>query len=221
MPRVAPGARRSRTPRAALLLAGVVFLLLLAVLFPWYPGGTTLGEGDQAPFALVAPRDVSFDSELRTAQARAEAAAAVTDVLVLDRRVRERQLAQLDQQLSDIARARDDAALAVPGRKTAIRATGGTLLSPRAATTLAAASASEWELIAVEARSALGRTLSGTLREGELPAARQRAAGLVTAALTPDQQQAVADLVVPLVVPTLVVDAERTTALRDEARRNQ
>ena len=216
-----PGARAPRRRLAGLALAGVVFALLLVVLFPWYPSGTAIGEGDQAPFALIAPRDVSFDSDVRTAQARAAAAAAVTDVLVLDPSVRERQLAELDLQLAGIARARDDAALAGSARETAIRATGGTLLSPRAAATLSAASAGEWELLSSEARSARGRTLYGTVREGELPAARQRAAGLVTAALTPDQQQAVADLIAPLVVATLVVDGERTTALRDEARRNQ
>jgi putative nucleotidyltransferase with HDIG domain len=198
-----------------------VFVLLLAVLYPWYPADAVLREGRTAPFALVAPRDVSFDSAVRTAQARAAAAAAVTDVLVLDPSVRERQLAELGRQLDGIARARADSGLAASARESAIRAVAGTLLSPRSAETLGAASAADWELVAGEARSVLGRTLSGTIREGELPAARQRAAGLVTSALSADQQQAAADLVAPLVAPTLVVDAARTAQLRDEASRNQ
>ena len=47
-----------------------------AVLFPWFPGGVHLDEGDTAPWSLTAPRDLSFESEVRTDAVREAAARA-------------------------------------------------------------------------------------------------------------------------------------------------
>lgn len=205
---------------AAVTLGLVVTVFVGVVLFPWFPTRTELDEGTRAPWTLTAPRPISYDSEARTAQVRNEAANAVPEVLVLDPSIRDRELAELDRMLGVIQLIRGDETLSASGREAAVRA-----LPPRlsgvAASALRSADTDTFGVIASEARAALGRVMSGTLREGELPAARQRAAGFLSPALGPDQVLAINELIAPLIVPTLVVDAQRTNALRDEARKSQ
>jgi putative nucleotidyltransferase with HDIG domain len=69
-----------------------------------------------------------------------------------------------------------------------------------------------------EARAALGRTLSGTLQEKDLEASRGQITGFLSPLLTPEQQTALTELMVAHIVPTLVIDSERTNTLRAEAR---
>ena len=57
----------------AVLLGLLIAAALFAVLFPWFPGGTQLREGDSSPWTLAAPRDLSFDSIVLTQEARDEA----------------------------------------------------------------------------------------------------------------------------------------------------
>ena len=205
---------------AAVTLGALVALLVGAVLLPWFPARTTLREGMRAPWTLTAPRALSYDSAARTAEVRAEAANAVPEVLVLDPAIRDREIAELDRQLSVVQAVRAGDSLSATGREAAIRA-----LSARpgaaTATALATADPTEFELIVSESRAALGRVLSGTLRAEDLPVARQRASSFLSPALRPEQAAAVNELIAPLIVPTLVVDAQRTAALRDEARRSQ
>lgn len=211
-------------PRAgrgvAMTLGALVALLVGAVLFPWFPARTALREGMRAPWTLTAPRALSYDSQARTAEVRAEAANAVPEVLVLDPTIRDREIAELDRQLGVVQTVRADGSLSASGREAIVRALPARP-SASAAIALVAADPAEFTLLAAEARAALGRVLSGTLRAEDLPAARQRAAGFLSPALRPEQAAAVNELLAPLIVPTLVVDAQRTAALRAEARSGQ
>ncbi len=225
---------RPRLPAAARLPAGprssgptaVAFGLLTAValgaaLFPWFPADARLRLGDRAPWTLVAPRAVSYASAVRTDEVRDAAARAVPDVLVLDPGIRERQLAALERQLAEVRRVRADGTLAASARETAVRSIAGAALSQPAAQQLVSVTAPEFDAMAEEARAALGRTLSGTVQENDLAAARRRAAGFLSPLLPAAQAQAVEQLLTPLIVPTLTVDASRTAALRAEARTGQ
>ncbi|HRC63054.1 MAG TPA: hypothetical protein PLX85_07510, partial [Dehalococcoidia bacterium] len=206
------------TGAASFALGLLVAVGVLAAVFPWYPVGNHVAEGDRSPWTLTAPRALSFDSAVRTEQVRAEAAAAVPDVFVLDPGVRDRELTLLDGQLSAIRGIRDEPGLAASARESAIRAVRDVELSPRAAATLAAASAAEWDSMVTEAQAALGRALSGTLQEKDLPGMRQQVAGFLSPLLSQDQRNALTELLSKHVVSTLVVDAARTNALRAEAR---
>lgn len=212
---VAGGGRRAAGALALMVACG-----LTLVLFPWPTGPERVQVGALAPWTLVAPRAVSFDSAERTEQVRTEAATAVPPVLVLDPTVRDRQLAELDRALSAIGRLRGDNALAASARESAIRVAAGAL-SMESAQTIAAANSAEWDTLAADARTSLGRVLSGTLREEDLAGARERAGAYFSPQLTAAQNLALGDLLGPLVVPTLVIDNVRTAALRSEARRSQ
>jgi len=204
----------------AITIGALVAVLVGAVLFPWFPARTALREGMRAPWTLTAPRAISYDSEARTAEVRAEAANAVPEVLVLDPAIRDREIAELDRQLGVVQAVRADDSLSASGREASVRALPARPSAP-AATALVGADEADFTLLTAEARAALGRVLSGTLRAEDLPAARQRAAGFLSPALRPEQAAAVNELLAPLIVPTLVVDAQRTAALRAEARSSQ
>ena len=209
---------RTFTGRRAALLGGVLAAALVAALFPWFPGTDAVSEGSLATRTITAPRAATYESAVLTEALRSDAAAAVPDVYVLDPGVRDTQLRSLDRQLAMIDAARRDTSLAASARESAIRGIDGVELSTAAAAVLAAADDATWQRLAAEARNALGRALTGAVSADDLPSTRQRTAGFLSPELDGAQRRALTEVLDPLVVPTLVVDRERTEFVREEAR---
>lgn len=203
-----------------IFFGGLLAALLFAVLFPWFPGGQLLDVGATVNRDILAPRAVNYESTVLTEQLRAERAAEVADVLVLDTDARDTQLSQLDAILAEIDQIRGDTSLSASARETEVRAIPGTELSQRAAATVVGSDFAQWRTLSDEARSSLGSTLAGAIGEDEVAAARSRAAGLLSPALEADQIIALRELIDPLIVATVTVDAVNTEQLREEARQN-
>ena len=201
----------------AILFGLVIAGTLFAILFPWFPGGTKLREGDTSPWTLTAPRDLSFDSDVLTAAARDEAAAAVEVVTRRDDSIPTRQLAELDRQLSEVEAARE-ATLADSARESRIRAATADALSERSIEALARASDAEFREMSDEARAALGLVLARSISDGGVEDARRDAAALLSALLDSGQLLALTELLDPLIVPTLVANEALTEQKRQEAR---
>ena len=211
---------QSRSPgrAGATSFGALLALALLAVLFPWFPGQPRLEEGATASATITAPRSHSYDSAVETEIRRAQAAAAVPDVLVLDPGIRDRQLALLDRQLAAIEDARRDSPLSASARESAIRAMEGVSLSRRGAAVFATATDAEWTALGDELRSGLEQTLSVAINEEDLPAARQRLREVLPPRLSSDQALALGELADSLIVATQVVDEAGTDDLRRQAR---
>ncbi len=79
----------------------MVALLLSVALFPVYPGVQPLRAGTIVARAILAPRDLSYESEVRTSAVRKQAADAIPEVVVLDTTVRDRQIADLEATSKD------------------------------------------------------------------------------------------------------------------------
>ena len=202
----------------AVVLALVIAAALTALLFPWYPAGTRLREGDASPFTLAAPRAISYESEVLTEEAREAAASAVPPKLVFDRSIFRRQLGELDQQLLQIQQARL-ATLGDAERESRIRAATAGALTQRAIETFAAASDAEFGALADEARIVLEIVLGGPEVTAEkVEEARRGVASRFSGTLTADELVALAELLSPLIVANVVVDPEETTSARDVAR---
>lgn len=202
----------------AVALGLVIALALSALLFPWYPGGTKLREGEPSPFTLAAPRGISYESDVLTEEARAAAAAAVPAKLVFDLSIFRRQLGELDQQLIQIQEARL-ATLGDAERESRIRAATAGALTQRAIDTFAAASDAEFGALADEARVVLEAILGGPeVTAEQVDEARRSVASRFSETLTADELVALTELLTPLVVANVVVDPEETTAARDVAR---
>ncbi|MBM4410754.1 MAG: HDIG domain-containing protein [Chloroflexi bacterium] len=198
----------------------VVALLLAAALFPVYPGVRPLREGTIVARAIPAPRDLSYESEVRTRAVRKQAADAVPEVVVLDTTVRDRQLADLERALREVDRLRRDAGLSASAKESALRAIPGTTISQEGATALAALSPERWEALTTELRAVLGRTLVGAVAAHEVEQAKTRAAGFFSPSLSEAERVAARELLSPLIITTLKVDAARTEAQRKQARDN-
>ena len=213
-------AREVPNGRVAIALAVIASLALIAILFPWYPGGQQLEVGVRVDDDIVAPGDVSYESVVLTEQRRQAAAEAISDVLILDTEIRDSQLSELRRILTAIEDERNDPTKSASAKETAVQAIPGTDLTPEAAAALVRASADRWEAMASEASDALSRTLTSAIGPSEVESAHERAVRLLPASFAAEEQAAVADLLRPLVVPTLAVSEERTQTLRDEARAN-
>lgn len=210
-----------RSARGAVLTGALLTIALFGVLLPWYPLAPRLDVGSRAPFTLRAPRDLSFTSAILTERVRAEAAAAVPERTRLDPAVRDRQVDLLRQQITAIDRVRRDATLSEGGRAAAVRGVPGSALSQQSAVVLVGITDAQWQAMTGDAVDALTRTLSGAVARDGVEDARTRLASLLSPVLTGAQLTALREILDPLVAPTLVVDEERTTALRAEARASQ
>ncbi len=216
-----PDAARARERRlGAFLFGGFLTITFAVALFPWFPGGVRLERGSIADRAIVAPRDITYDSTVLTDQERHARADAVQQVFVLDTDVRDKQLAQLNQVLASIDRVRGDSTLSESAKETAVRNVTGVSLSARSAATLVQSSAEQFKALGDEARNALGRTLTQSIGASDVSAAQTKASTFFSPLLSAGQVIALQELIDPLIVPTLVVDQERTKALRDEAMAN-
>ena len=212
-----PGApSRTVTLTFGALLAAALFVVLL----PWFPGTRRLAVGTVVGHAITSPRDLAFESPVRTAAVRAEAGAAIAPVNVLDPSVRERQLVAAGRILGAIDQVRRDATLSASARETSTRTAAGAPLSPPAAATFAAASDARFQAISDAAVTAIGRVLGGAIGAGDIDAARARAQAGLGTGLTAAEAAAATELATPLILPTLIVDQQRTDALRREAIAN-
>ncbi len=213
-------AREAPNGNVAVALAVFTSIALFAILFPWFPGGQQLAVGTRPDSDIVSPRDLTYESEVLTAETRGAAAEAVDEVLVFDPEIRDEQAGELDRIIAAVTQARSDATTSASARETAVQAIPGTELSPAGAGVLVSVDAEVWATMQEEARDALSRTLTGAVGENELEAARSRAANLLSPTLNSSERTALAELLNPLVVPTLAVSEERTETLRAEARAN-
>ena len=213
-------ARETPNGNVAVVLAVFTALALFAVLFPWFPGGQELGVGTRVDSDILAPRDLTYESEVLTAETREAAAAAIDEVLVLDPEIRDRQIGILDRIIGSIAAERSDPTKSDSAKETAIQAILGTEISPEAASTFITVEDEVWATMQEEVRDALSRTLTGAVSENDLDAARSRAENLLAPTLNSAERAALVELLDPLIVPTLAVSQERTDALRAEARAN-
>ena len=205
-----------------LLLFGLVLAAgLLVALFPIFPRQVTVQQGDIASRTVRSPHDVTFVSSVLTEQAREDAAAAVPEVTELDSNVRSTQLATLIFASASVTEVREDAALddaEKRARLLGILALGD--LSRGSIDAVLALSDGRWERVRQEADRVLDEAMSGAIGPNGVEAAQDGLFQRIGPDLAADEANLVADLVRPLVVPTIVVNEEETKRARDEARLN-
>ena len=201
----------------AIVLGVIVTAALLAILFPWFPGGTQPREGEGAPFTLTARHALSYESAVLTAQARDEAAAAVPSKLVFEDSIPRRQLAELEQQLTQIEGARA-ATLSDSERESRIRAATAGALTQRSVEAFAAVSDAEFGALADEAQRLLTELLVESVTEEQVDEIRRGVGAQLSPLLEADELLALSELLDPLIVANVVVDEELTALDRVTAR---
>jgi putative nucleotidyltransferase with HDIG domain len=198
----------------AILAFGVALgAVLLIALFPIFPRQFDIRAGDTASRTIRAPRSASFDSPTQTKAKRETAANAVPASLVFDPSVRTKQVGAYDKvaaqvtqiraQSTDTARKRDGlAALS---------------LSPRSVDTALALTDARWQAVTAEGRRVLNQQLSASLDDAAVKSAKDSVDTQITVDFVADEALLTAELVRPLIDPTLTVDQARTDQARQAA----
>jgi putative nucleotidyltransferase with HDIG domain len=204
--------------RALLIICSL--LSLGALLFPIAirPPYLSLKVGDVATQDILAPKTLTFVSEVLTRQAQDEARNAVAPVyLPPDPSIARRQIEKLQLALNYITTVRYDP-YATPDQKIEdLRALSDIPLSEETARLLVDLNDSQWQTIQKEALLTLEQVMRGTIREDRVEEARQSVPGMISFTLPEEQARIVADLVTPLVQPNSLYSETLTQKARDEA----
>ena len=203
-------------PQVALFFVALAALLVLA-LFPIFPRQLRVQEGEIAVRDLRSPREITFESALLTEEARETASQVVPEVLEFDPNLRPRQLLALSTAMTGVLQIREDETLDDTAKRERLLANGYTRESADTVLTL---SAERWRRIVDEAAALLGEAMIDSIPLDGVQAIQRGLLQNASPDLLADEAALAADLVRPLIVPTLVVNEEATAEARDAARLN-
>ncbi len=204
----------------ALLLA-TAGLSIVALLVPLAPQQDTidLAEGDVAPRDILAPRTVSFESEVLTEAQREIAANAISPIYTPpDASAARQQVKKLRATLNFIESVRADSYATDEQKIADLAALQDVILQQESAAALVALSDASWQAVRQESIVVLEQVMRSTIRENRLEEARRSVPALVSLSLTEDQATLVAGLVSAFVAPNSLYNDEATQAARETAQ---
>lgn len=208
------GKPRPITLTTAILFGTALAALLLIALFPIFSRQFNIRVGDTAQRTVKSPRTVEFVSDFLTRQRKDEAAKAVAPVRVFDPAVRTRQLDAYNKLIAQVAEIRNQGT--APARKR--DALGALQLSSRSIDTVLALPNDRWQATVSEGLRVISQELGISLDDASVNPTKDSVDSLIGPDFTADEALLVAELVRPLIVPTLVEDTVKTEQAKNDAR---
>lgn len=200
-------------------LVSVALLIVILVIPLPFSGQVTLGEGDVAPGDVVAPRQITYVSEILTAQRRAVAANAVPDVYDPPQaRIGREQVALAGRILDFIATVRSDSYADEQAKMASVAAISRLDLTPQVTNRIVTLPAPAWERVASEVQVVLDRVMREEIRENNLADERRKVPARVRLDLGDEDAEVVSEIVQDLLVPNSFFNPERTEERRQAAR---
>ena len=198
------------------------FVVLMAVALtlaqiPVDPGRDLPGVGATVAADLLAPHDLDFVSEIRTEEAREDAAAAVSPRIVFDAGVEIAQVAVLTTLVDAITAVRTDGTVEEE-RSQALRANPALDVSQSVQVRILELTALQWDLARGRAEAELQEILSQSITEDRIEEIRAGVPDAIRPGLTTPQREVVVALVQPLIRATVTEDVAATAADRQAAR---
>jgi putative nucleotidyltransferase with HDIG domain len=201
------------------LLAAATSAILLIDFLP--SNQLILNAGDVSPKDILAPRDLTYESALRTKQAQDAQAASVQDIYdPPDASVARQQEVRTRQILDYISTVRQDA-YATPSEKSAWISAIPDLdleLEPEAINQILALSETSWQQVSEETVRVLVRAMQGEIRDNQVAALVRRLPTLIDHSMTEDQATVVGVIAGGLVRANTYYNAARTEEARQQAR---
>ena len=214
-------ARFTRNDATRLGIAAVILVVVLSVILAvdiLPQGPLSVQSGDLAPRDIVAPKAVTYESQVRTDTARQAARNAVPFQYDF---TSDKAIATAADQVAafrsrvQVVDSTFVANMPVASRTALLRnAVTDPPLSEDSITTLVGLDPSRWPDIRREAQRILEATLNTELRDSDVPEARSRLAGRMAGGLTEAERMLAADLIGPL----LVANSSFSQDLTDRAR---
>ncbi len=225
-----PGRRRPATEQAKLtrwgmvradalgvLLATFMSIVLLVDFLP--SNQILLNAGDVSPTDILAPYDLTYESEIRTSQAQVAQAASVQDIYdPPDASVARQQEVQARQILDYISTVRADVYAPLQQRADWIAAIPDLSLSPTVISQTLTLGEDDWQQIKDETVRVLIRAMQGEIRDSQVAAVRRRLPTLISTNMTDDQATVVEAIAGGLVRANTFYNAARTEEAKQQAR---
>ncbi len=211
--------RVRRTIWLVIIVSTVFTAAIIIMAAPISPPRDTvsLEVGDVTTADVIAPRFVSYESQIETEAAREAAANAIPDVYdPPDSRVARQQVASARKLFDYISSVRADA-FATPEQKYADLAAADFTIDAAMAKALLDLNDTGWSAVQAETISVIERVLSGQVREDRLEETKNRVPALVSVSLTEAQADLVTQLAIPYIVPNSFYNEALTTANRQAA----
>lgn len=207
---------------AAIAVLAIALALLLVALLSWqlpYGSQLQLAVGAVAPRDVVAPRQLTYESQVLTEQARERAAQSVADQYdSVDARIRRQQVERAREILEFITVVRNDE-YATPQLQTDyLMAITDLPVTPELALQILTLSGEEWAAVAAEVPLALDRVMREEIRESTLSLVGRRVPALIDPDLGEEPSALVAELVRGMMRPNTFLNEARTAELRERAR---
>ncbi len=200
------------------VIAIVLVTAILAVRLP-IAGQVVLKVGDVAPRDIIAPRQVTYVSEILTEQRRALAANSVPDVYDPPQaRIGRQQLTLASQILDFINSVRADTYADIALKATYLQAITRLNLSQQTIDRILSLPDPAWERVAAEVQVVLERAMREEIRENNLADERRKVPARVRLDFSDEDAAVVSDIVQDLLVPNSFFNAERTAQRREAAR---
>lgn len=196
-----------------------VSILALVMPFSTREANLRLKEGDVAGQEVLAPRAVTYQSEVLTEERRDEAAEAVAGVYgPPDADVARNQLQSLQTALNFIDTVRQDNFASLEQKIADLSALQNVNLGRESAQAILLMNENDWQNVKQETIVVLEQIMRSSIRQNRLEEARRSIPALVSLSIAEDQANLVAELAGAFVVPNSFYSDSLSQAAQDEAR---
>ncbi len=207
--------------RLALTTIVVAGLSTSLLSFPLFPSGRlVLEEGDVAPRDVRAPRRLTYESAIRTAEQRQLAEATVEPVYTsADGNISRQQLERSQDILDYLGSVRADSYATPSQRRAWVLAVPELSSIPLgAADGLLNLPDESWERVKLEVFNVVADAMQNGVREGFVEQARREIPSRVSFDLSVEESSVTAALAMQMIVPNTFYDETATQAAREQAR---
>jgi cyclic-di-AMP phosphodiesterase PgpH len=206
-----------------LLLFSVSIIALMALVFPVpiRPSAFPVEIGTVSTQDIQAPRTLSYESPIRTEDARSQAENSVAVIyLPADPLITRQQIESLRMGLNYISTVRSDTFATTEQQLMDLAEMDKLQLSRESAEMILLLSDSQWDSVQLESLGVLEQVMRNTIREDNLRDARRNIPTLISFALPQDQASLALEIVTQFVVPNSLRSEDQTNVAREEARRS-
>ena len=210
--------RQFAVPLLMLLSLSIVLIALLAWQLP-YGSRLLLQAGEIAPFTVVAPQRLTYESQVLTVRARERAAQQVAEQYdVQEVTLRRQQVALARETLAQVTEIRQHVDDTLVTRTNDLMAIGALAIDAETVVQILSLSDEQWDQTAREVPIALDRAMRVEIRESTITQARRNVPSVISSALDDVSSDVVIQLVRNLIRPNSSYNAERTEAMQADAR---
>jgi len=211
---------RRRNIGLVFLLLTIFVVILVGLMIPFITTqiDSQLSAGEVASREIVAPRSLTFTSNILTEEQREAAANSIAAIYSPpNTSIARNQLESLRGTLAFITSVRDDSFASVEEKLADLAALEDIDLDQETALSILDLSDSRWQAVQQEAIVVLEQVMRATIRENQLDAARGNVPALVSLSLPEEQAEIVSELVIGFVAPNSLYSGVLTETARQNA----